>query len=73
MFLEIRTKKGEVSLSIRDMVEPTKDGKLSTLMKARRKQPRVSTRASDSISPDHSILDQDSQCKELLKLTVLPL
>jgi hypothetical protein len=39
---------------------------LSTLIKLRLLQPRDLTKILDSISTDHSTLDQDFQCGELL-------
>jgi hypothetical protein len=49
---------------------PTRDGRLSILIKLKPLELRVSTRNSDSISTDHSTSDQECQCKELLSATV---
>jgi hypothetical protein len=49
---------------------PTKDGRLSTLTKLIRSEPRDSTKNSVSISTDHSTSDPECQCKELLSAMV---
>jgi hypothetical protein len=48
------------------MVENINNGKFFTLTKQERLKQRDSMRNSVSISIDHSISDQDSQCKESL-------
>jgi len=50
------------------MVELTRDGKSSILIKQPRFLRKELTRPSDSMSIDHSILSQDFQLRELLKL-----
>jgi len=47
-----------------------KDGTLSIRIKQRRKELRDMIENTDSISTDSSTSDQDSQCGELLKLTL---
>jgi hypothetical protein len=47
----------------------TKDGRSSMSTKHLKSEARVSTRNSDSTSTDHSISDQECQCKELLNAT----
>jgi hypothetical protein len=51
--------------------ELTKSGRLSMLTKLSHSDLRVSTRNSVSISTDHSMSDQECQCKESLSATVL--
>jgi hypothetical protein len=58
--LEMVNKKEELS---------TKGGRSSTLIKLQKPEPRVSTKNSVSILTDHSISDQECQCKELLNAT----
>jgi hypothetical protein len=48
----------------------TKDGKLSMLTKLERSELRVSIKSLDSTLTDHSISDQECQCKELPNATV---
>jgi hypothetical protein len=48
-----------------------KDGEFFTLTKQKQQRQRVLMKNSVSTSTDHSILDQDYQCKELLNATVL--
>jgi hypothetical protein len=49
-------------------MDSTRDGELSTLTKQERKDHQDMTVDTDSTSIEHSTSDQDSQCKELLKL-----
>jgi len=51
--------------------ELTNSGKSSMLTRLKRLELRVSTRNSDSISTDHSMSDQECQCKESLNATAL--
>jgi hypothetical protein len=57
-------------LSITDTTESTKDGELPILISMPRKEHLVTIKNMDSISTDFSTSDQDSQCKELLKLSL---
>jgi len=55
-----------------NMEEPTRDGRSSILTRVRfLNRPRVLIQTVDSISTEHSISDQDSQCRESLKLLVI--
>jgi hypothetical protein len=47
--------------SFQEMINHNKDGTLSMLMKPRKSQLRVLIKIGDSISIDHSTLDQDFQ------------
>jgi len=49
----------------------TKDGVFFMLIKLPRQKPRVSMKNLDSISIDHSILDQDFPCRDWLNVMVL--
>jgi len=64
-----RMRKVKQSLSTQEMVirttMPTKDGRSSMLIKLKSSELRVSTKSLVSISTDHSISDQECQCKEL--------
>jgi hypothetical protein len=53
-----------------DTTKLTRDGELSILIKHQRKLPVDSIESMDFTSTDHSSSDQDSQCKELLKLSL---
>jgi hypothetical protein len=74
MLLEVKTRKVKLLLSTTEtetrITTPIKDGRLYILTKLIRLELRVSIRNSASISIDHSILDQECQCKELLSATV---
>jgi hypothetical protein len=52
----------------RDIMDLTRDGELFMLTNQRRRDHLDSTKNTDSTSTDCSTSDQDSQCKELLKL-----
>jgi hypothetical protein len=52
-----------------DTTKLTRDGELSMLTKLRKKEEVDSTLNMVSISTEHSISDQDSQCGELLKMS----
>jgi len=59
-----RIKKDKLLSSGRNMVEPTRNGRLSILTKIRDHKLRDLTRTSDSSATDHSTLAQDFQCTE---------
>jgi hypothetical protein len=54
----------------KSMVEPTRDGRLSTLIKLRKFNLKVLTKTLDSNATEPSTLDQDFHCKELLNAMV---
>jgi hypothetical protein len=66
MSSKVRTRKDKLFRFIIDTMVPTKDGRFSILTRRQRLKPRDSMKNLDSISIDHSTLDQDSQCRELL-------
>jgi hypothetical protein len=68
MFSKERILKDKRLSSGRDTMVLTKDGELSTLTRQPRREDLDSTENTDSISTEHSILDQDFQCGELLKM-----
>jgi hypothetical protein len=68
MFIKTRISKDKKLSSGENTMAGIKDGELSILIKQPRKLQRDLTVNTDSISIDSSISDQDSQCKELLKL-----
>jgi hypothetical protein len=71
MSMETETPKETKLLSGEDTMVQIRDGLLPILIKLLRKQP-LDTRANGaSISADHSTSDQDSQCRELLNVSVL--
>jgi hypothetical protein len=74
MLQVVKMKKAKQLLSTTRMetriTMPTKDGRLSILIKLEPSELRDSTRNSVSISIDHSILDQDFHSRELLNATV---
>jgi hypothetical protein len=61
--------KDRMSKSTIDTTEPIRDGRYSILTRRQRLKPRGSMKNSASISTDHSTLDQDFQCRELLSAT----
>jgi hypothetical protein len=75
MLLVVKMKKAKQLLSTTRMetriTMPTKDGRLSILIRLEPSELRDSTRNSASISIDHSTSDQDFHSKELLSATVL--
>jgi hypothetical protein len=50
-------------------VRSTSNGPLPMLIKLKKMRPRVLTKNTVSISTDHSISDQDFQCKESFSVT----
>jgi hypothetical protein len=70
MYSKVKMLKARMSKYMEDTTVPTKDGRYSILTRRQRLKPRDSMKNSDSISIDHSTLDQDCQCKELLSATV---
>jgi hypothetical protein len=54
----------------RDTEELTRDGELSMLTNHPRKDPRDMIKNTDSTLTEHSTSDQDSQCGELLKMSL---
>jgi len=56
-----RMKKDKPSRSWAKLRNHNKDGRLSMLMKLRKSKLKVLTKTGDSISTDHSTLDQDFQ------------
>jgi hypothetical protein len=68
MSFKERILKDKSVLCIKSIMDLIRDGKLSTLTKLPRRDPRDLTVNTDSTSIDHSTSDQDSQCGELLKL-----
>jgi hypothetical protein len=66
MYGVTRTLKVKRSLSIREMVVPIRDGRLSMLIKQLRNQPQDWMKSLDLSSASHSILSQDCQWRELL-------
>jgi len=71
MYSKVKMLKDRISKSTEDTTVPTKDGRFFILIRRQRLKPRDSMKNSDSTSIDHSILDQDFQCRELLSATVL--
>jgi hypothetical protein len=61
MSQETKTEKDKMFTSGRDTVVLTRDGRLSTLTRLKRKKLLDIMEATDSISTDNSISDQDSQ------------
>ena len=71
MLLHLKTKKvKQLELTI-TTTRPTKNGEYSILTRQRRLKLRVLMKNSVSISTDHSTLDLDFQCRELLNAMVL--
>jgi hypothetical protein len=66
-----RMKKDKVLLLMEIKRELIKNGRLFMSIKPNQSEPRDSTRNSVSISTDHSMSDQECQCKESLSATVL--
>jgi DNA-binding transcriptional regulator YiaG len=65
MLAETKMLKDNQSLFTRDMVVLTRDGRSSILIRLKMSKMKDMKRTSDSTSTDHSISDQDFQCKEL--------
>jgi hypothetical protein len=70
-FSKTRMLKDKNVLSTQGPITGTRDGELSILINLSRKELRDMTVSMDSISIDSSTSDQDSQCKELLQLSIL--
>jgi hypothetical protein len=68
MFSKERMLKDKKLLSGRSTMDSTRDGELSTLIRQPRREDLDSIKNTDSTSTDCSTSDQDSQCRELLKL-----
>jgi hypothetical protein len=66
MYSKVKMLKDRISRFMEDTMEPIKDGRYSILTRRQRLKPRDSMKNLDSISIDHSTLDQDSQCRESL-------
>jgi hypothetical protein len=66
MSIKRRTLKDKRLLFIEDIMAGTRDGELFILTKQRKKLLKDMIESMDSTSIDHSTLDQDSQCGELL-------
>jgi hypothetical protein len=70
MYSKVKMLRDRISRFTEDITEQIRDGRYSILTRRQRLKPRDSMKNSDSISIDHSTLDQDSQCRELPSATV---
>jgi hypothetical protein len=70
MSIKVRMLKDKRLSSGRSTMDSTRDGELSILIKLPRKELLDLIENMDSISTEHSTSDQDSQCGELLKMSL---